>query len=58
MATSSIADRAPCMAVERLESIAQFNACFGQGQTSRHLHLHLHLRLAAKKEAIVYLNIE
>ena len=30
------ADRAPCLAVERLESIAQFNECFGQGQTSRH----------------------
>ena len=31
-----IADRAPCLAVERLESIAQFNEHFGQGQTSRH----------------------
>ena len=30
------ADRAPCLAVERLESIAQFNERFGQGQTSRH----------------------
>ena len=30
------ADRAPCLAVERLESIAQFNECFGQGQISRH----------------------
>ena len=30
------ADWAPCLAVERLESIAQFNECFGQGQTSRH----------------------
>ena len=29
-------DRAPCLAVERLESIAQFNERFGQGQTSRH----------------------
>ena len=26
----------PCLAVERLESIPQFNECFGQGQTSRH----------------------
>ena len=30
------ADQAPCLAVERLESIAQFNEHFGQGQTSRH----------------------
>ena len=30
------AERAPCLAVERLESIAQFNERFGQGQTSRH----------------------
>ena len=32
------ADRAPCncLAVERLENIAQFNDRFGQGQTSRH----------------------
>ena len=30
------ADRAPCLAVERLESIAQFNEPFRQGQTSRH----------------------
>ena len=32
------ADRVPCLAVERLESIAQFNERFGQleGQTSRH----------------------
>ena len=30
------ADRAPCLAVERLERIAQFNDRFGQGQTSRH----------------------
>ena len=30
------ADRAPCLAVERLESIAQFNERFGQGHTSRH----------------------
>ena len=30
------ADQAPCLAVERLESIAQFNERFGQGQTSRH----------------------
>ena len=29
------ADRAPCLAVERLESIAQFNQCFGKDQTSR-----------------------
>ena len=28
------AERAPCLAVERLESIAQFNEPFGQGQTS------------------------
>ena len=27
------ADRAPCLAVERLESIAQFNEHFGQGHT-------------------------
>ena len=27
------ADRAPCLAVERLESIAQFNEHFGIGQT-------------------------
>ena len=30
------ADQAPCLAVERFESIAQFNERFGQGQTSRH----------------------
>ena len=30
------ADRAPCLAVERLESITQFNECYAQGQTSRH----------------------
>ena len=30
------ADQAACLAVERLESIAQFNERFGQGQTSRH----------------------
>ena len=30
------ADRAPCLAVERLESIAQFNERFGQEQMSRH----------------------
>ena len=30
------ADRAPCLAVERLESIDEFNERFGQGQTSRH----------------------
>ena len=30
------ADRAPCHAVERLESIAQFNERFEQGQTSRY----------------------
>ena len=30
------ADRAPCLAVERLERTAQFNERFGQGQTSRH----------------------
>ena len=30
------ADQAPCLAVERLESIAQFNEHFGQGQTSKH----------------------
>ena len=30
------ADRAPCLTVERLETIAQFiNECFGQGQTTR-----------------------
>ena len=29
------ADRAPCLAVERLETIAQFNERFGQGQTTR-----------------------
>ena len=29
------ADRAPCLAVERLETIAQFNECFGQGHTTR-----------------------
>ena len=29
------AEQAPCLAVERLESIAQFNECFGQGQTTR-----------------------
>ena len=28
------ADQAPCLAVERLETIAQFNECFGQGQTT------------------------
>ena len=28
-------DRAPCLAVERLETIAQFNERFGQGQTTR-----------------------
>ena len=30
------ADRAPCLAVERLETVAQFNERFGQGLTSRH----------------------
>ena len=29
------ADRAPCLAVERLETIAQFDERFGQGQTTR-----------------------
>ena len=29
------ADRAPCLAVERLETVAQFNERFGQGQTTR-----------------------
>ena len=29
------ADRAPCLAVERLETIAQFNERFGQGQRTR-----------------------
>ena len=29
------ADRAPCLAVERLETIAQFNERFGQSQTTR-----------------------
>ena len=29
------ADQAPCLAVERLESIDQFNERFGHGQTSR-----------------------
>ena len=29
------ADRAPCLAVERLETIDQFNEHFGQGQTTR-----------------------
>ena len=29
------ADRAPCLAVERLEIVAQFNERFGQGQTTR-----------------------
>ena len=29
------ADRAPCLAVERLESVAQFNERFGQDQTTR-----------------------
>ena len=30
------AERSLCLADERLESIAQFNERFGQGQTSRH----------------------
>ena len=30
------ADQAPCLAVERLQSRAQFNERFGQGQTSKH----------------------
>ena len=29
------ADQAPCMAVERLETVAQFNEHFGQDQTTR-----------------------
>ena len=29
------ADRAPCLAVERLDTIAQFSERFGQGQTTR-----------------------
>ena len=29
------ADRAPCLAVERLETVVQFNERFGQGQTTR-----------------------
>ena len=29
------ADRAPCLAVERFETIAEFNERFGQGQTTR-----------------------
>ena len=29
------ADRAPCLAVVRLETIAQFNERFGQDQTTR-----------------------
>ena len=29
------AERAPCLAVDRLENIAQFNERFGQGQTPR-----------------------
>ena len=29
------ADQAPCLAVERLETVAQFNERFGQGQTTR-----------------------
>ena len=29
------ADRAPCLAVERFETLAEFNERFGQGQTTR-----------------------
>ena len=29
------ADQASCLAIERLETVAQFDECFGQGQTTR-----------------------